>query len=265
MDVRRLVRGTLDWELLEEVCIEVARRLERDSINVIFLETDNWSSIPFIVDEDYFVKVVTPQNALVHAIFTGARNLGAITSGSQGFFDRFESPHEMAAHEMEAIDRIRELGLNAPEPIECFDHGDFGVIVMEYLPEFRTLGDLDLEDNPELVDELFRAISLMHEHDVVHGDLRAENVILQNGELYFIDATLVRDEWRTDGMGYDLASAIAIVSPDLGSKRAVEAARRHFSTSELLAARRFLDFVKLRPDHDFDLIQLRGEIESRLD
>lgn len=262
MDVRRLVRGTLDWELLERVCTEIAERLGRDCVHISFLETDNWSSIPFVVDDDYFVKVVTPQNALVHALFTGARNLGAITSGSQGFFDRFESPYEMAKHEMQAIERLRDIGLNAPEPIECFEYDDFGVVIMEYLPEFTTLNDIDLEENTHFADALLESIALMHEHDVVHGDLRAENVLVQEGELYFIDATLVNTEWRDQGMGYDLASAIAILSPRIGPKRSVALANKHFSSDELLAARRFLDFVKLRPDHDFNLVELRGELES---
>ena len=262
MDVRRLVRGTLDWELLEEVCIEVAHRLDREEVHVTFLNTDNWSSIPFVIDEDYFVKVVTPQNALVHALFTGARNLGALSSGSQGFFDRFDSPYEMALHEMEAIERLREIGLNTPEPIECFEHDTFGVVVMEYLPEFETLSDIDLEQRADLQEELFASIALMHEHGVVHGDLRAENVLLQDGELYFIDATLVRDTWHDEGRGYDLASAIAILSPHIGPKATIALARDHFSTEQLLMARRFLDFVKLRPDHDFDLVQLRSELEA---
>lgn len=262
MDVRRLVRGTLDWELLEDVCSELAHRLGREEINVTFLETDNWSSIPFVVDDDYFVKVITPQNALVHAMFTGARNLGVMSSGSQGFFDRFDSPYEMARHEMTAIDRLREIGLHAPEPIECFEYENVGVVVMEYLPEFTTLRDIDLTDHPQLQTGLLDSIARMHDHDVVHGDLRAENVLVQAGELYFIDATLVNADGREHAMGYDLASAIAILSPATGPKRAVELAQQYFSHGDLLAARRFLDFVKLRPDHDFNLVQLRGELDS---
>lgn len=264
MDVRRLVRGSLDWEFLERVCRELATRLDREEIHVTFLETNNWSSIPFVVDDAYFVKVITPQNALVHALFTGARNLGALTSGSQGFFDRFDSPYEMASHEMEAIERIRQVGINAPEPIECFEYEDYGVVVMEYLPDFTTLDDVDLKNRPALQTELLASIAAMHEHGVVHGDLRAENVLVQHGELYFIDATLVNAEWREQGMGYDLASAIAILSPRIGPKQAISLAQEYFTPAELLEARRFLDFVKLRPDHDFNLVQLRGELESRV-
>lgn len=263
MDFRRLVRGSIDWSELEGVAVELARRLDREAIHVTFLETDNWSSIPFVVDEDYFVKVITPQNALVHALFTGARNLGAISSGSQGFFDRFDNPYEMAEHEVRAIKEMRDIGVNAPRPIEAFAHGHYGVVVMEFLPDFETLDDIDLREHPELQEELLASLATMHAHGVAHGDLRAENVLLHEGELYFIDATLVSEELFADAKGYDLASAIAILSPRVGSKRAVSLAKEYFEPEALLAARRFLDFVKLRPDHDFDVVQLRGEIDTQ--
>lgn len=262
MDIRRLVRGTIDWDELEGVALELSRRLDREDVRITFLETDNWSSIPFVIDEAYFVKVITPQNALVHALFTGARNLGALSSGSPGFFDRFDSPIEMAEHEVKAIERMRAIGLNVPEPIDAFAHGEYGVVVMEYLPEYRPLSDVDLGERAGLQRSLFATLATMHDHGVVHGDLRAENVLLHAGELYFIDATLVSDELLADAKGYDLASALAIVTPHVGAKATVELAEAYFNDDALLAAHRFLDFVKLRPDHDFDAVQLRGEIET---
>jgi hypothetical protein len=36
-----------------------------------------------------------------------------------------------------------------------------------------------------------------------------------------------------------------------------------YSTQQLLAAREFLDFVNMRPDHDFDSAAVKGEIEKR--
>lgn len=262
MDIHRLVRGSIGWDVLEDLVVELAIRLGRDEMHVTFLETNNWSSIPFVIDDDLFVKIVTPQNALVHALFTGARNLGALTSGSQGFFDRFEDPVEMAEHEVIAIRQMRSIGVNAPEPVDAFGHGDFGIVVMEYLPAFRTLNDLQFAKRPHLQNNLFETLARMHEHGVVHGDLRAENVLIYKGELYFIDATLVSEEWIDAGRAYDLACAIAIASPRIGAKETIKLATEHFDREELIEARDFLDFVKLRPDHDFDVVQVRGEIET---
>ncbi|MFW6448329.1 MAG: RIO1 family regulatory kinase/ATPase [Halobacteriota archaeon] len=264
MDIRRLARGSLDWSVLEGIGVELARRLGRPSIRVTFIEAENWSSIPLTVDDEFFVKVVTPQHALVHAILTGARNLGALTSGSPGFFERFDGPLEMAEHELETVRAIRDLGVNAPAPVEAFAHGEYGVVVLEYLPSFHSLDEIDLGEHPALVDDLFGALAIMHAGGVVHGDLRADNVLVDDGELHFIDATLVREEWLPDARGYDLACAIAIVSPQVGPRGAVDAARRHFPVAALLNARRFLDFVRVRPDHEFDVVQVRGEIEGRI-
>lgn len=262
MDVRRLARGSIDWDLLEGIAIEVLERRGRSAGRVSFVETNNWSSIPFVLDDDVFVKVVTPHHALVHALFTGARNLGAMSSGAQGFFDRFDGPLEMARHEVRAIERIRAIGLNAPRPIEAFAHGGVAVVVMEFLPSLEPLGSIDLANRPDLPESLFASLAVMHRADVAHGDLRSDNVLVVDGALHFIDATLVSEGQAAEAAGYDLACAIAITAPALGAKRAVALANRHFSGEELLAARRFLDFVRLRPDHDFDVVQVRGEIES---
>lgn len=265
MDLRRLARGSLGWDQLEGLSRELARRLGRPAVHVTFLEADNWSSIPFIVDEDYFVKVVTPQHAIVHAVLTGARNLGALSSGSPGFFERFGSPLEMAEHEVQAVEAMRALGVNAPAPVDAFAYEDLGVVVLEYLPTFRPLSEVDLVDEPALVEDLFRSLARMHEGGVVHGDLRADNLLVDGRELHFIDATLVRKEWASEARGYDLACAIGVVTPDVGAKAAVRGAKRWFSDDELRNARRFLDFVRVRPDHQFDVVQVRAELESRIE
>ncbi|MFC6614547.1 RIO1 family regulatory kinase/ATPase [Halopenitus salinus] len=263
MELRRLVRGRIDWPDIERVVAELAERYGREEVHVRFLDADNWLSTPMVLDDDLFVKVITRQNTLVHALFTTGRNLGAFSSGTEGFFERFETPYEMARHELEATERMRELGVNAPEPIEAVEIDGMGVLVSEYLPEFRPLDELDEERERELAPELFAALSVLHDAGLAHGDLRAENVLILDGVLHFIDATNVDGEAREDARAYDLASALASLEPLIGSRRAVEAALSVYTPEELLSARRFLDFVSIRPDHDFDATGLKGEIEKR--
>lgn len=265
MEFRRLIRGRVDEPQLERIGRELAERYDRDSVHISVLEADNWLSTPCVVDEEWFVKVISPQNALVHALFTGARNLGVFSRGEEGFFGRFEDPLEMSQHELEATRKVREIGLNAPEPIEAFGVDEFGVLVLEYLPEFRTLDELSPAEVEAVTPELFGALATMHDHDLAHGDLRAENVLLQGNELYFIDATNVREDGRSTARAYDIASALATLEPVLGGKRAIEIALQAYSVEDLLAARDFLDFVRLRPDHEFKAAGLKGEIERRAD
>ena len=264
MELRRLVRGRLDWGELERVVRTLQDRYDRPEAHVRFLDADNWLSTPMVIDEELFVKVISRQNSLVHALITTGRNLGAFSSGTEGFFEHFGTPYEMAAHELEATRRIRELGLNAPEPIEALEVGDLAVVVLEYLPEFRPLDQLDRESEAALAPDLFAALRVMHDNGLAHGDLRAENVLILDDDLYFIDATRVRETAAAaDARSYDLACALAALEPLIGARATVEAALSAYSVGELVAALEFLDFVNIRPDHDFDAARLKGEIEKR--
>lgn len=264
MAIRRLLRGQVPDDVTEAVAREAARRQGQEFESVRVLDSDNWLSIPCVVNERLFVKIVTEQNALVHGLLTAGRNLGVLTSRSEGFFERFETPISMAEHDLEATERIRELGINAPEPIEVFEYEGYGVLVLEYLPEFETLDQLDRATVESLTPELFDALSTMHSAGIAHGDLRGENVLVVDGEISFIDATKVRDGSIEDARAYDIACALAALQPLVGAGTAVEAARQFYTDEQLLESEAYLDFVNLRPDHDFDTLQTRGEIEKRL-
>jgi tRNA A-37 threonylcarbamoyl transferase component Bud32 len=267
MAFRRLLKATVPDSALESVAEEVAARYGASSAEYESLEADNWLSVPLVVNEQWFVKVIADQHTLLHGLLTTGRNLGAFSSGTEGFFERFSTPYEMAEHELESTSRMHELGINAPVPIEAFEHDGFGVLVLEYLPSFRTLDELPPEEAESFASELFENFSRMHEAGLAHGDLREENVLVapdDDGEeaLYFIDATRVREAAIEDATAYDLACALASLAPHIGATVAVKAASEWYSDEQLLAAREFLDFVKMRPDHDFDGALVKGEIEK---
>ena len=260
--LRRLVRGRVSSAAGERVVQSVADRYDREPGETRFLDADNWLSTPLVIDEELFVKVISEQNTLIHALFTTGRNLGAFSSGTAGFFESFQTPAEMAHHELEATREMRALGLNTPEPIEAFEVDGYGVVVFEYLPEFRPLDDLDPDTESHLAGELFAALATLHDAGLAHGDLRAENVLIRDDDLYFIDATSVNSEARSAIRSYDLACGLAALEPVLGARNTVRAALASYSAGDLLDAADFLDFVSIRPDHDFEAAKLKSEVEK---
>jgi len=262
MGIRELLRGSVDWTRLEALGVELCRRYDREEIRIEFLDADNWLSTPFVVDDDLFVKVVTQQNSLVHGLFTAGRNLGAFSTGTPGFFEHVEGPATMVERELVATERMRAVGLNAPEPVEAFEFEGLGVLVLEFLPSFRTLGELSDDTVAAFVEPLFGLLSRLHDAGLAHGDLRAENVLLSGDELYFVDATTVREDGMDSARAYDLACAMGVLAPRVGTPPTVAAAGEHYDTGTLIAARDFLDFVSVRPDHAFDANRLKGELEK---
>lgn len=238
-----------------------------DDADVEPIETDNWLSMPVVVDRTYLVKVTSRRNSLVHALFTAGRNLGAFSSGVEGFFEHHADPAAMVRHELEATRRIREAGVNAPRPIEAFEIDGLGVLVSEYLPDPKPLSSLSDERIRELAPEVLSMLGRMHDAGLAHGDLQAENVLLSAGELYVIDATNVRDDpdARANARAYDVASALAMLAPRVGARDAVSFVRDEYSDGDLLAAREFLPFVALRPDHEFDDARVTSAIDAVVD
>ncbi|MFB6243121.1 MAG: RIO1 family regulatory kinase/ATPase [Halobaculum sp.] len=273
MDFRRLVRGSVAWPRLETVVRELLDRYDRAAGHVRFIEADNWLSTPFVLDGELFVKVVSRQNSVVHAVLTTGRNLGAVSSGEEGFFEHVSTPYEMAQREFEATERMRAVGVNAPEPVEVIEVDGLGVLVTEYLDGFEPIDALDAETVADLAPGLFADLATLHEHELAHGDLRAENVLVVDGERYFVDATSLREpdpefvshtDAREAARQYDVACALSALEPLVGARTAVDAAASAYPPADLLGAREYLGFVAVRPDHDFDGPALRGEIDERV-
>lgn len=258
--LRRLLGGRIAWPRLEAVARAVLERYDEPAGRVEFLEADNWLSTPMVIEDRYFVKAISEQHSLLHAVLTTGRNLGAFNSGTAGFFEHFGTPLQMAEHELAAAREMDAAGLNVPEPLEAFEVDGLGVLVLEYVPAFRALDALERRRVRDLAPELYGALDRMHAAGLAHGDLRGENVLVSNGDLYFIDATKVRTD-IDEARGYDLACALAVLAPLLGSRETVALAAVTFSVETLLVARDFLDFVTMRPDHDFDAGALKAEIE----
>lgn len=264
MAIRRLVRGEVSDDDVESVAREAATRQGLPFESVEQLEADNWLSSPCVVNDRLFVKIISEQNSLVHGLLTASRNLGVFSSGTEGFFEHFETPVSMAEHDLEATRKMRDIGVNAPEPLEAFEHEGYGVLVLEFLPDFETLGDLPPERVQQFVSGLFESLSRMHEAGLVHGDLRTENVLVVDESLYFIDATKVDADAIEAARAYDIACALAALEPIVGAATAVGAAAECYDADVLLEAESYFDFVNLRPDHDFSTPELRGEIEKRV-
>jgi hypothetical protein len=262
VSIRRLIRGEVSRPQLEAIAAEVAGRYGESMESVELLEADNWLSTPCVVNDEWFVKVISAQNSFVHGLLTTGRNLGVFSSGAEGFFEHFGTPLGMAEHELESTRRMREFGVKAPEPLEAFEFDGYGVLVFEYLPNFRSLDELAPEAVEAVLPDLFDSLSRMHDHGLVHGDLRGENVLVVDGNLYFIDATKVRESAIDDARAYDIACALGALEPLVGAGTAVAPAVDYYDDETLLAADSYLDFVNIRPDHDFDAAALKGEISK---
>lgn len=261
---RSYVRGDADVDTGS-----VRRRLvshdgfeDPDDVVLTPLETGNWLSTPYVVNDEYFVKVITRRNTLTHALFTGMRNLGTRVSGGGSFFETFDSPVEMARHELESTRRMRELGVPAPEPLEVIEGPDDAMIVYEYLEGYVPLGETELDD--AMLDEVFEHLRTLHDHGMAHGDFSLANVLVVDGVPHFIDTTSVREDRIDDAVAYDLACAMGAMAAKRDAETVVAAAAERYEKQALEHSLDFMLVARLRPgiEQGFSLIGLRRAIHG---
>ncbi|MDY7081120.1 MAG: RIO1 family regulatory kinase/ATPase [Halobacteria archaeon] len=221
-----------------------------ENVDVELVNGDNWLSIPFVVNGEFFVKVITPQNTLTHSFFTGIRNLGTRMSGSGAFFETYDSPREMAEHEFELAQRMQEAGIRSPEPIEVLESGENALLVFEY--------------NDEVVESVFATLRRLHQNRLAHGDFSLENVLVVDEEVYFIDATNIKEEGYDDAVAYDLACALGALASRMNEDRIVEIASGFYTEDEIKHSLDFLVVVRLRPgiEEGFSILRLRQAVNS---
>jgi len=231
------------------------------------LDGDNWLSVPLVANDEFFVKVVTSQNTLAHSFFTTMRNLGIRVSGKGPFFETYASPVEMARHEFEAAEKMREIGIRTPRPIDVVEGDDeeTALLLFEYLEGFETLSDVEID--AETMREVFCLLRRLHDNGLAHGDFSLENVLIVEDDIYFIDSTNISEEGHDDAVAYDLACALGAFSSRVPPKDVVEAASEFFDAEDLRHAADFLVVVRLRPgiEDGFSVFEIRRAVENLAD
>ena len=264
MSFRSFVRGdsSVDLEAVEKALRE---ECGIEEVELSTVDGENWLSVPLVANDEFFVKVVTSQNTLAHSLFTTFRNLGVRASGKGPFFETYDSPGEMARHEFEAAERMREIGVRSPRPIEVVEADKNALLLFEYLEGFETLSKAELDS--ETMREVFGLLRRLHENGLAHGDFSLENVLIVGGEAYFIDSTSVSEEGHDDAVAYDLACALGAFSSRVTPSEVVDAASEFFDAPELRRAADLLIVVRLRPgiEEGFSVREIRGAVEEAVE
>jgi len=261
MSFRSFVRGdsSVDLEAVEKALRE---ECGIEEVELSAVDGSNWLSVPLVANDEFFVKVVTSQNTLAHSFFTTFRNLGIRVSGKGPFFETYDSPAEMARHEFEAAERMREIGVRSPRPIDVVEADENALLLFEYLEGFETLSEVEVD--AETMREVFALLRRLHDNGLAHGDFSLENVLVVDGEVYFIDSTNVSEEGHDDAVAYDLACALGAFSSRVPPSEVVEAASEFFDGDDLRRAADFLVVVRLRPgiEEGFSVREIRRAVEN---
>lgn len=105
---------------------------------------------------------------------------------------------ERTENEARLLEKAERVGIKVPDVLVIEDYA----IEME-LVEGEKFRDV-FENEEEMWKDFGRDIGRLHSRNIIHGDLTTSNVILKEGELYFIDFGLGFFSDRTEDRATDL-------------------------------------------------------------
>jgi Kae1-associated kinase Bud32 len=91
----------------------------------------------------------------------------------------------------------RRIGINVPQIIE---ENEFS-IKMEYV-DGKVLRNVEIDE--KIIKEIAKIIALLHQNDIIHGDLTTSNFILKDDKIYLIDFGLSKFSNKIEDKAEDL-------------------------------------------------------------
>jgi Kae1-associated kinase Bud32 len=107
--------------------------------------------------------------------------------------------------EVKLLTEARKVGVATPKILRVDEKNH--KIFMEFVEGKRIkeiLNEADEETVAKICLKIGEAIGKLHAHGIVHGDLTTSNMILKDGEIYFIDFGLGEFSSRIEDQGVDL-------------------------------------------------------------
>lgn len=129
--------------------------------------------------------------------------------------------------------RFVELGVPTPRPLVYLENRRMGVLlysilVTEYLPDAMTLRNMYIQlsnrlEKRSLIIELARFVALLHNKGVIHGDLKASNILVNRDKperIYFYITDLASIKFKENPSMDDVAADIACLDTSFGGELA---------------------------------------------
>ena len=86
-------------------------------------------------------------------------------------------------HEEKLLITAKKIGVLVPEVLKKEKYS----IEMQFIDGARLKNTFDKENLPELAKKIAVSVALLHKNDMIHGDLTTSNMMMHEGNVYFID------------------------------------------------------------------------------
>jgi len=198
-----------------------------------------------------FGKIMGSSDVMSSHSMQLAKNVWLRMNGGLPLFGLYGNLEEMVKDQHDRMLAIHRSGV--PTAIPYGYHrlgGGMWLLVVEFL-DARPVSEVR-GISPDHADEAFRHLRAMHRKRIHHGDIKPDNILVDD-QVYILDIGYFdRDAPVRAKVAYDVASMACSFLGHLTPGDIVDVALRHHSRRKLRAAAPFVALVQRRPDFDID-------------
>jgi tRNA A-37 threonylcarbamoyl transferase component Bud32 len=198
----------------------------------------------------YFGKILGSGDVVSERSMQFVKNLYLEINALDPIFDFADTAEQMGRRQFGSLKAIYESGVPTARPYGLHQlNPTTWLLVVEFL-DARPLSEWTACTD-EQVDTVFGYLWRLHEQGLVHGDIKAEN-ILQGDRLFLLDAGVLRNDVDlSKRQAYDLACLLCTFLHRHPIRQTVICARRYYSSQNLRDAAEYLELVQQRQDFHF--------------
>lgn len=200
----------------------------------------------------YFGKILGSSDLMTARTIQVVKNIYLEMNSKDPMFGFAKSSEEMARHQYETMSAIYGIGVPTARPFGYYNiNGLLWLLVAEFL-DARPISSVE-EVTPRVMDLVFGYLRKMHDARIYHGDIKPDNIMLGD-KVYILDVgRYLEDAPAHHKQAYDLACQVGSFLGYQPPAEILQAARRHYSREEMMAAAEYIDLIQKRMDFSFTL------------
>ncbi len=208
---------------------------------------DARGSVPYILrtnETGYFVKVVGFENNVADWLFKLSRQI---------IYKRLEdeqpymSPKRQLEHEAYVAMLAMQAGARTPKIVSIFEADAGRWAMAQEMIDGKSLDRVSKERiTSQVLDDIWGQVKILHDHKIVHRDLRAANIFLDaNSDPWLIDFGFSEGSTSEDKFHRDTVELVASLSLLTKPEYVVKSALKIIGKDELIRCMPYLEYSSL--------------------
>jgi serine/threonine protein kinase len=197
----------------------------------------------------YFAKIIGSSDYVSSLSIQFMKNIYLHMNSKDPIFASPTSAEALARYQFDMLASLEKLEIPTPKPYGYHPIDEIRWLLVVEFVDAKPLQNSKV--SPEIMDDAFKYLKIMHKNKLFHGDIKPDNIMLGD-KLYIVDVGRFKDEADDKAkMAYDLVCLVCSFLGHFPPEQIITTALKHNTKADLRLAAGYIPLVQRRPDFYF--------------